>query len=60
MNSDSLLGGGLGSLPLLSNSSTRSISAENPTGEPSGGAHADPKGSGPASRLGKGWKVRHY
>ena len=60
MNFDSLFGGGLGSLPLLSNSSTRSISAENPTGEPSGGAHADPKGSGPASRLGKGWKVRPY
>ena len=55
MNFDSLLGGGLGNLPLLSNSLTRSISAENPTGEPSGGAHTDPRGVGPASRLGKGW-----
>ena len=36
MNSDKLLGGGLGALPLLSNSSSRSISAENPSGEPSG------------------------
>ncbi len=60
MNFDSLLGGGLGNLPLLSNSLTRSISAENPTGEPSGGAHTDPRGVGPASRLGKGWKTRPY
>ncbi|MCH7740243.1 MAG: DUF2961 domain-containing protein, partial [Chloroflexi bacterium] len=60
MNFNSLLGGGLGNLPLLSNSLTRSISAENPTGEPSGGAHTDPRGVGPASRLGKGWKTRPY
>jgi|GEM_PF-5998345 len=33
---------GLGSLPLLSKAKTRSISAENPTGEPGGGAKATP------------------
>jgi len=49
---------GLGSLPLLSDAETRSISAENPTGERAGGAKADPEGKGAASMLGKGWKVR--
>ena len=49
MTFDSLLGGGLGSLPLMSDSLTRSISAENPTGEPAGGAHADPGETGPAT-----------
>jgi len=49
---------GLGSLPLLSNAKTRSISAENPRGEVAGGAREDPHGEGPASKLGKGWKVR--
>ena len=48
---------GLGSLPLLSDEVTRSISAENPTGEPGKGALAEPEG-GPASDLGRGWKVR--
>ncbi len=38
MNSLNLLNLGLGSLPLLSNAETRSISAENPTGEKGGGA----------------------
>jgi hypothetical protein len=37
---------GLGSIPLLSDSQTRSISAENPTGAIAGGAHEDPKGEG--------------
>ena len=49
---------GLGSLPLLSDAETRSISAENPDGARGGGAKEDPKGQGPASMLGKGWKVR--
>lgn len=49
---------GLGGLPLLSDAETRSISAENPTGERGGGAKAEPDESNPASMLGKGWKVR--
>ncbi len=49
---------GLGSLPLLSDAETRSISAENPTGEKGGGAHALPQPKSPAARLGPGWKVR--
>jgi len=49
---------GLGHLPLLSNAQTRSISAENPTGERGGGAHAIPDEKSAASMLGKGWKVR--
>ena len=51
-------GMGLGAIPLLSSSRTRSISAENPDGAVGGGAKSDPKGEGPAGRLGKGWKVR--
>ena len=49
---------GLGSLPLLSDAETRSISAENPDGARGGGAKEDPQGKGPAGMLGKGWKVR--
>ncbi len=56
MSSPSFLQG-LGSLPVLSDEVTRSISAENPTGEPGKGALAKPEG-GPASDLGRGWKVR--
>ncbi len=49
---------GLHSLPLLSNAVTRSISAENPNGEPSGGAKAtDGTGAHASRELGKGWKV---
>jgi len=48
----------LGNLPLLSDAETRSISAENPTGEKGGGAKALPDGESPASMLGPGWKVR--
>lgn len=48
----------LGSLPILSSSVTRSISAENPTGEKGGGAKESPAPDSPASELGKGWKVR--
>ncbi len=48
----------LGSLALLSDAETRSISAENFTGEKGGGAKMIPPVEGhPASRLGKGWKV---
>jgi hypothetical protein len=49
---------GLGGLPLLSDAETRSISAENPTGEKGGGAKAVPDKTSPASMLGLGWKVR--
>jgi hypothetical protein len=36
---------------------SRSLSAENPTGEKAKGAMADPKGEGPSRELGQGWKV---
>jgi hypothetical protein len=49
---------GLGSLPLIRNSETRSISAENPTGAKGGGAKAIPDENNAASKLGVGWKVR--
>jgi len=42
---------------LLRNSETRSISAENPTGEKGGGAKAIPDQKNAASVLGQGWKV---
>ncbi len=49
---------GLANIALLRDAETRSISAENPTGEKSGGAKTDPNGQGAARMLGKGWKVR--
>ena len=49
---------GLGSIPLLSNAVTRSISAENPTGAVAGGAREVPGKESAASLLGQGWKVR--
>ncbi len=49
---------GLGSLPLLSDAETRSISAENPNGARAGGATAEPDENSAASMLGTGWKVR--
>jgi hypothetical protein len=52
------LGYGLANLPLVSGSETRSISAENPTGERGGGAKAVPAAESAASMLGTGWKVR--
>jgi hypothetical protein len=52
------LGLGLGSIPLLSNAVTRSISAENPTGAVAGGARAQPGDDSPGSLLGQGWKIR--
>ncbi len=53
----------MGPIPLdnifvISDAETRSISAENPTGEKSGGAKSSPDAGNPASQLGKGWKVR--
>ena len=58
----------MGTLSKLSDAQTRSISAENMTGEKGGGAKAEalPKirnvsnASHPASELGKGWKVNPY
>ncbi len=48
----------MGSLPLLSNAQTRSLSAENPNGEPAGGGR-EPAEKNPCAReLGLGWKVR--
>ncbi|MFW6270150.1 MAG: glycoside hydrolase family 172 protein [Bacillota bacterium] len=58
MNQFPNLSPNLSSLPLISNAETRSITAENPTGEKGNGAKVDPKGEGPAADLGKGWKVR--
>lgn len=49
---------GLGSIPLLSNAQTRSISAENPNGAKGGGAKVAPQEDNAGSELGKGWKVR--
>ncbi len=45
-------------LPILSHERSRSISAENPTGEPGGGAQVVPEGKHPAIKLGRGWKAR--
>ena len=51
---------GLENIARLKKVETRSISPENPTGEKGGGAHEDPGGEGPATQLGKGWKVRPW
>ena len=48
----------LGNLALSREAESRSLSAENPTGEKAKGAMEDPKGEGPARDLGQGWKVR--
>ena len=49
---------GLGSLPRLSAAVSRSISAENPTGEKGrGGMATEGTGAEPARELGRGWKV---
>ncbi len=57
----------LGTLPLLSGSRTRSLSAENPTGAKGRGAMAVPDPADPdlphcraAMELGRGWKVRPF
>ncbi len=49
---------GLGNIPLLDGSETRSICAENPTGARGAGAQETPDAKSAASALGKGWKVR--
>lgn len=49
---------GLGGIHLLSNARTRSVSAENPSGDKGGGARAEPQPGNPATRLGVGWKVK--
>ena len=52
------LGMGLGALPRLSTAQTRSISAENPTGDKGrGGMATEGTGAIPARELGQGWKV---
>ncbi len=59
---------GMGTLPLLTQARTRSISAENPTGEKGKGGMAIPNPSEPkpaasaraADDLGQGWKVRPF
>lgn len=50
------LGMHLGNLPRLSQARTRSISAENPTGDKSKGAMAEAQPGSPARDLGRGWK----
>lgn len=60
--------GGLDTLPLLGKEKTRSVSAENPTGEKGKGGMAIPDPSEPkppaagraADDLGQGWKVRPF
>lgn len=52
------LGMNLGNLSRLSKARTRSISAENPTGDKGKGAMAQPDPNGPARELGIGWKCR--
>ncbi len=55
------LGIGFGNLPTLSRAKTRSISAENPTGEKGGGARSiDGPAANAAADLGRGWKVSPY
>jgi hypothetical protein len=52
------LGMGLGSLAILSDARTRSISAENPTGEKGkGGMASEGTGAVYARELGQGWKI---
>jgi hypothetical protein len=49
---------GAANIALVRDSETRSISAENPTGERGGGAKAKPLPPSAATALGPGWKVR--
>lgn len=51
----------MGTLPLLSNAVSRSITAENPTGEKGkGGMAIEGVASRAARDLGQGWKVNPY
>ncbi len=55
------LGVGIDNLYRLSKAKTRSISAENPTGEKGkGGMAKEGVASGPSKELGQGWKVNPY
>jgi len=62
------LNAGLGTLPLLTPARTRSVCAENPTGEKGKGGMAIPNPADPsppaaaraADALGQGWKVRPF
>jgi len=56
MNEFNGLGLNLGNISRLSKAQTRSICAENPTGEKGKGAMANPEPDGPARELGQGWK----
>jgi hypothetical protein len=67
MNFFETFGAGLGGLPFLSEGSTRSVSAENPTGQKGKGGMAIPDLQDPdlpfadaALDLGQGWKVRPF
>lgn len=56
---------GLGGLPLITDAKTRSISAENPTGEKGKGAMVKPgdpnqRNWSATAHLGKGWKTRPF
>jgi hypothetical protein len=51
------LGMNLGNLARLSDAQTRSISAENPSGEKGGGGMAIPGAMSAARALGRGWKI---
>ncbi len=55
------IGVGMDNLYRLSKAKTRSISAENPTGEKGkGGMDKEGVASGPSKELGQGWKVSPY
>jgi hypothetical protein len=58
MQSFNGLGMSLGNLARLSKAKTRSISAENPTGEKGKGAMAEPSPEASLAHLGRGWKCR--
>lgn len=56
---------GLSGIPLIGKGKSRSITAENPTGEKGGGAKAEPQPMfdgtpNPARELGVGWKTRPF
>ncbi len=57
-SANSGLGMGIGSISHLTHAKTRSISAENPTGEKGkGGMATEGIGAGAARELGQGWKI---
>jgi hypothetical protein len=68
MNNNNLFGNSLGNLPFLTDARTRSVCAENPTGEKGKGGMAIPDPSNPnrpdaansADALGQGWKVSPF